>query len=194
MKIKAKKCNRPNKTYELIEWGTVLAAPSAPQPCRPYTDKLRCPELWPAESCRHRESEACAASVGAVPESLSSVPADAGRAGIQTPKYETLQNVGVMSLLRPILLDLVPKIQPTAALALGRLANYNDDPAEAVVKGNIIPVFCFNGRIEFCSRYGHILPKEQSMQFIWTLLTPTPSQSPHLNLSMDLKNLNHSQR
>ncbi|XP_068261651.1 sperm-associated antigen 6 isoform X4 [Nyctibius grandis] len=52
---------------------------------------------------------------------------------------ETLQNAGVMSLLRPLLLDVVPTIRQTAALALGRLANYNDDLAEAVVKGNILP-------------------------------------------------------
>lgn len=44
-----------------------------------------------------------------------------------------------MSLLRPLLLDVIPTIQQTAALALGRLANYNDDLAEAVVKGDILP-------------------------------------------------------
>ncbi|XP_074754074.1 sperm-associated antigen 6 isoform X1 [Athene noctua] len=52
---------------------------------------------------------------------------------------ETLQNAGVMSLLRPLLLDVIPTIQQTAALALGRLANYNGDLAEAVVKGDILP-------------------------------------------------------
>ncbi|XDV29100.1 hypothetical protein PO909_032258 [Leuciscus waleckii] len=52
---------------------------------------------------------------------------------------ETLQNAGVMSFLRPLLLDAVPTIQQTAALALGRLANYNEDLAEAVVKGDILP-------------------------------------------------------
>ncbi|XP_021242727.1 sperm-associated antigen 6 isoform X1 [Numida meleagris] len=51
----------------------------------------------------------------------------------------TLRDAGVMSLLRPLLLDVVPTIQQTAALALGRLANYNDDLAEAVVKGDILP-------------------------------------------------------
>ncbi len=51
----------------------------------------------------------------------------------------TLFGLGVMSLLRPLLLDAVPTIQQTAALALGRLANYNDDLAEAVVKGDILP-------------------------------------------------------
>ncbi|XP_056155716.1 sperm-associated antigen 6 [Lampris incognitus] len=52
---------------------------------------------------------------------------------------ETLQNAGVTSLLRPMLLDVVPTIQQTAALALGRLANYSDDLAEALVKGDILP-------------------------------------------------------
>ncbi|CAG5118356.1 unnamed protein product [Candidula unifasciata] len=57
---------------------------------------------------------------------------------------ETLQNAGVMSLLRPLLLDIVPTIQQTAALALGRLANYNDDLAEAVVRGDILPQLVYS--------------------------------------------------
>uniref|UniRef100_A0AAZ3QDC5 Sperm-associated antigen 6 n=1 Tax=Oncorhynchus tshawytscha TaxID=74940 RepID=A0AAZ3QDC5_ONCTS len=57
---------------------------------------------------------------------------------------ETLQNAGVMSLLRPLLLDVVPTIQQTAALALGRLASYNEDLAEAVVKGDILPQLIYS--------------------------------------------------
>lgn len=57
---------------------------------------------------------------------------------------ETLQNAGVMALLRPLLLDVVPTIQQTAALALGRLANYNDQLAEAVVKGDILPQLVYS--------------------------------------------------
>ena len=57
---------------------------------------------------------------------------------------ETLQNAGVMNLLRPLLLDVVPTIQQTAALALGRLANYNDDLALAVVKGDILPQLVYS--------------------------------------------------
>ena len=52
--------------------------------------------------------------------------------------------LGVMQLLRPLLLDVVPTIQQTAALALGRLANYNDDLAEAVVKGDILPQLVYS--------------------------------------------------
>jgi len=52
---------------------------------------------------------------------------------------EALMNAGVMALLRPLLLDNVPSIQQSAALALGRLANYNDDLAEAVVSNDILP-------------------------------------------------------
>ena len=66
-----------------------------------------------------------------------------------------------MALLRPLLLDNVPRfvsislnalveafdisisfgrsIQQSAALALGRLANYSDDLAEAVVQNEILP-------------------------------------------------------
>ncbi len=49
-----------------------------------------------------------------------------------------------MALLRPLLLDVVPSIQQTAALALGRLANYNEDLAEAVVKGDILPQLVYS--------------------------------------------------
>ena len=49
-----------------------------------------------------------------------------------------------MALLRPLLLDVAPNIQQTAALALGRLANYNEDLAEAVVKGDILPQLVYS--------------------------------------------------
>ena len=47
-------------------------------------------------------------------------------------------------MLRPLLLDVVPTVQQTAAVALGRLANYNDDLAEAVVKGDILPQLVYS--------------------------------------------------
>lgn len=46
---------------------------------------------------------------------------------------------GVMSLLRPLMLDVVPSIQQTAALALGRLAEHSDELAEAVVAEDVLP-------------------------------------------------------
>ena len=57
---------------------------------------------------------------------------------------EALQNADVMSLLRPLLLDNVPSIQQSAALALGLLANYNDDLAEAVVGNGILPQLVYS--------------------------------------------------
>ncbi|EWS75980.1 sperm-associated antigen 6 (macronuclear) [Tetrahymena thermophila SB210] len=51
---------------------------------------------------------------------------------------EALQAAGVMALLKPLLLDNVPSIQQSAALALGRLANYSEDLAEAVVSADIL--------------------------------------------------------
>ena len=71
---------------------------------------------------------------------------------------EILQNAGFMSLLSPLLLDTLPSIQQTAALALGRLANYNDNLAEAVVKGDILPQLVYslseqNVRILISSQY-----------------------------------------
>jgi ATP/maltotriose-dependent transcriptional regulator MalT len=44
-----------------------------------------------------------------------------------------------MSLLRPLLLDNVPSISQSAALALGRLANMNEELAESVVNNEILP-------------------------------------------------------
>ncbi|XP_045921695.1 sperm-associated antigen 6 isoform X2 [Micropterus dolomieu] len=52
---------------------------------------------------------------------------------------DILHSAGVMSMLRPLMLDVVPGIQQTAALALGRLADHSDDLAEAVVKEDILP-------------------------------------------------------
>lgn len=52
---------------------------------------------------------------------------------------EALQSAGVMALLRPLLLDNVPSIQQSAALALGRLASYSEDLAENVVSNEILP-------------------------------------------------------
>ncbi|KAJ1547216.1 Sperm-associated antigen 6 [Nowakowskiella sp. JEL0078] len=57
---------------------------------------------------------------------------------------EALQTAGVMSLLRPLLLDNIPAIQQAAALALGRLANYNQELAEAVVDSDILPQLVFS--------------------------------------------------
>ena len=57
---------------------------------------------------------------------------------------EALQNAGVMALLRPLLLDNVPSIQQSAALALGRLANYNDELAEAVVSNEVLPQLVYS--------------------------------------------------
>lgn len=57
---------------------------------------------------------------------------------------EALQNAGVMALLRPLLLDTVPSIQQSAALALGRLANYSEALAEAVVINEVLPQLVYS--------------------------------------------------
>lgn len=58
-----------------------------------------------------------------------------------------------MSLLRPLLLDVVPTIQQTSALALGRLANYNDDLAETVVRGDIVRQLVYSLAEQNVSQY-----------------------------------------
>ncbi|KAJ3231976.1 Sperm-associated antigen 6 [Chytriomyces hyalinus] len=52
---------------------------------------------------------------------------------------DALHGAGVCQLLRPLLLDRIPAIQHAAALALGRIANYNEELAEAVVDSDIVP-------------------------------------------------------
>jgi hypothetical protein len=49
-----------------------------------------------------------------------------------------LHSAGVMSLLRPLLLDSVQVIQQSAALAIGRLANYSEEIAESVIQNDIL--------------------------------------------------------
>jgi vesicle coat complex subunit len=49
------------------------------------------------------------------------------------------QETGVMELLRPLLLDPETTVQQTAAMALGRLANYSEELAERVVTSEILP-------------------------------------------------------
>ena len=56
------------------------------------------------------------------------------------PHYiDALQEEGIMRQLRPLLNDETPSVQQTAALALGRLANYSVELAEEVVSTDILP-------------------------------------------------------
>lgn len=52
---------------------------------------------------------------------------------------DILRDEHVLHLLRPMLIDTVPSVQQTAALALGRLANFSVDLAEEVVAAEILP-------------------------------------------------------
>ncbi|KAG4105356.1 ARM repeat-containing protein [Neocallimastix lanati (nom. inval.)] len=55
-----------------------------------------------------------------------------------------LQSQDALSLLRPLLLDNIPAIQQSAALAIGRLANYSEELAEEVVDSDILPHLIFS--------------------------------------------------
>jgi HEAT repeat protein len=50
-----------------------------------------------------------------------------------------LMDLGVLALLRPLLMDEVAPIKHTAALALGRLANYKESIAVLVTKADLLP-------------------------------------------------------
>ena len=51
---------------------------------------------------------------------------------------EALFSLNVIPLLKPLLLDVVPSIQQSAALALGRLAGYSENLAESIAENDII--------------------------------------------------------
>eukprot|EP01084_Bolivina_argentea_P274225 467348_1 len=63
---------------------------------------------------------------------------------IRPQNIESLQNAGVIQLLRPLLLDTVPSIQQSAALALGRLASYSEELAECVVSSEVLPQLIYS--------------------------------------------------
>ncbi|KAL0484954.1 HEAT repeat-containing protein [Acrasis kona] len=54
------------------------------------------------------------------------------------------KETGVMELLRPLLLDTEPSVQQSAAMALGRLANYSEQLAERVVTSEILPQLVYS--------------------------------------------------
>jgi HEAT repeat protein len=54
------------------------------------------------------------------------------------------KDTGVMELLRPLLLDTEPSVQQSAAMALGRLANYSEQLAERVVTSEILPQLVYS--------------------------------------------------
>jgi HEAT repeat protein len=62
----------------------------------------------------------------------------------KSSNIEALNAAGVMGLLRPLLLDSVPSIQQSAALAIGRLANFSEELAISVVENNIIPQLIYS--------------------------------------------------
>ncbi|PSN52093.1 Sperm-associated antigen 6 [Blattella germanica] len=57
----------------------------------------------------------------------------------RSQNIEYLENAGALELLRPLLSDVVPPIQQTAAVALGRMANYDGKIAQAIVRKDILP-------------------------------------------------------
>ena len=63
---------------------------------------------------------------------------------MEIQNLDELTVTGVMALLRPLLLDNVPSIQQSAALALGRLATYSDELAEAIVSNEILPQLVYS--------------------------------------------------
>lgn len=57
---------------------------------------------------------------------------------------EALISANVINLLKPLLLDVVPSIQQSAALAIGRLSSYDESLARTVAEADIIPQLMYN--------------------------------------------------
>ncbi|KAK6639762.1 Sperm-associated antigen 6 [Polyplax serrata] len=53
---------------------------------------------------------------------------------------ECLHTTGVLELLKPLLVDMVPSIRLGAAVALGRMANGDEKVAEVIVRNEILPL------------------------------------------------------
>lgn len=53
---------------------------------------------------------------------------------------ECLHTTGVLELLKPLLVDMVPSIRLGAAVALGRMANGDEKVAEVIVRHDILPI------------------------------------------------------
>ena len=58
---------------------------------------------------------------------------------IHQQNVDALYSAGVMSLLKPLLLDVVPSIQQSTALAIGHLANYSLELSLSVAEDGITP-------------------------------------------------------
>ena len=65
-------------------------------------------------------------------------------AALRAQNVDTLHAAGAIALLRPLLLDSIPSIQQTAALALGRLASHSDELAAAVVSSDALPQLVYS--------------------------------------------------
>lgn len=61
-------------------------------------------------------------------------------ASMRPQNIDIMNNVGVIQLLKPLLVDNVPSIQQTAALSIGRLANHNEVIAQSIVDQEILPI------------------------------------------------------
>jgi len=95
-------------------------------------------------------------------------------AATRPQNIEVMNNAGVMQLLRPLLLDNVPSIQQTAALALGRLANYSEDLAEGVVGNEILPqlVYSLSEQNVRASSSHHVLGHHIKCAALYQLAAP----------------------
>ena len=53
--------------------------------------------------------------------------------------FDALESAGVLHLLKPLLLDVVPSVSQTACIAIGRMAEKSHHIAEEIVKLDILP-------------------------------------------------------
>ena len=79
-----------------------------------------------------------------VPSLDSLLVVDGGALGVSLILASFLVHIVPVSLCPNALQDNVPGIQQSAAMALGRLASYSEDLAEAVVSGEILPQLVYS--------------------------------------------------
>jgi len=85
----------------------------------------------------------------------------------KSQNIEALNAAGVMALLKPLLLDTVPSIQQSAALAIGRLANFSEELSNKTGFLMGIP-----GTYSISKKYPRLMKIESELQSESELETP----------------------
>ena len=89
----------------------------------------------------------------------------------RSQSVEILFEAGVISQLKPLLMDHVPNIQQTAALALGRISAHSERFAESIIDSGVLPHLVFSLTEQNVSRTNYSLKMNSKISSIFRLKT-----------------------